>query len=166
MQIQNVLRTHLDRLNDIPIFKSSMKIFIPENNLGNEGSHLWNMIKKRPDVRCYSTKNDRVGIHKGPETADEYQYMMNVKLKNDAIKFDSEFFTTSKKHTTKSIRATLRDQAERYHFAYEEPKTIHQNGKQTITGKGGPSEQDDLMIALLMGMFHGWAALKNPRKFH
>ena len=164
MQIQNVLRTHIDRLNDIPVFRSSTKVFIPENNLGNEGSHMWNMIKKMPDLRCFSSKNDRVGVHKGKDTADEFQYIFNVKLKNDAVLFDNEFFTTSKKHTLTSIKATFREQMERFHFAYEEATSIHQNPRQTITGKGGSTEQDDLMIAVLMGVFWGRVVLKDPRR--
>jgi len=163
------------------VFRSSIKVFIPENNLGktklpderirswfvllaNEGSHMWNMIKKLPDLRCFWQKNDRPGIHKGKDTADEYQYIFNVKLKNDAVMFDSELFTTSRKHTLTSIRATLQEQMERFHYAYEEPNTIHQKGKQTITGKIGSSEQDDLMIAVLMGVFWGRVVLKDPRR--
>lgn len=165
MQIQATLRNHVERLNEIPMFSSSIKVFIPENNLANEGSHMWNMLKKLPDMRCYWEKNDRPGVHKGKDTADDYQYMFNVKLKADAIRFDSEFFTTSRKHSVTSIKGVLRKQIEQFHFAYEEPKTVHQTkGKQTITGKVGTSEQDDLIIALLMGVFWGRIVLKNPKR--
>lgn len=139
-------------------------MFIPENNLGNEGSHMWNMIKKLPDVRCYWQKNDRPGVHKGKDTADEYQYMFNVKLKNNAILFDYEFFTTSRKHSVASIKGLLRKQMETFHYAYEAPNSVHNKGRQTITGKMGAAEQDDLMIAVLMGVFWGWAVLKDPRR--
>lgn len=166
MQIQTTLHHHLDRINEIPIFRSSIKIIIIENNLGNEASHLWNMIKKRKDTRCFWEKNDRPGIWKGKDTADDYQYFFNVKLKKGAVRFDREFFTTSLKQTEATVKGILRGQIERFHYAYEEPKTVHQEkGRQTITGKMGSSEQDDLIIALLMGVFWGRIYLKNPRKF-
>src|SRR4051812_38839281 len=95
VQIKNVITSSLDRLNQIPMFKTSLKIFICENNLGNESSTTAHMIRKRKDVRLYWEKSDKVGVRKDENTADEFQYLLNVKLRNDAILFDSEFFTTS-----------------------------------------------------------------------
>ncbi len=163
MQIVNTLRTHLDRLNEIPIFRSSIKIFIPENNLANEGSHMWHAIKDRSDVRCFWQKQDRPGVCKDRDTADEFQYIINVKLKNSALHFDREFFTTSTKHTAASIKGQLREQMERYHYEYESAKTLHGKDRQTITGKGGTTDQDDLMIGYAMNVFWPRMILKDPR---
>jgi hypothetical protein len=138
-----------------------MKIFIPENNLGNEGSHLWNMIKKMPDVRCYWQKNDRPGIHKGKDTADDYQCLFNVKLERGAVRFDSQFFTTSKGHNVNTMKGLAQGQLERFRYDYEEAKTVHGNPKMTITGKTGTSEQDDGAIAILMGAYWGRYATKD-----
>ena len=125
---------------------------------------MWNMVKTRPDLSCYWQKNDRPGVHKGKETADDYQYMFNSKLKNQAILFDWEFFTTSSRYNTTTIKILLQEQLERYHFAYEEPNTIHQNPRQTITGKIGTSEQDDLAIATLQAVYWARAVLRDPRR--
>jgi hypothetical protein len=162
-QIKVTLRQHLDRLEQIPVFRESIKVFVPENNLANEGSHMWNMIKNYPKVREYRQK-DVTGVHKGPGLADHYQYMFNVKLKNNAVLFDSEFFTTSRTYERNSIKALLREQLERYHFGVDEPKSEGKEGKQYITGKMGTTGQDDLAIVVLMGVFWGPVVLKNPRK--
>ncbi len=162
VQIKNVLETCLDRLNSIPMFKSSMKIFIPENNLGNEASTMNHMLKHRKDLRCYWEKNDKPGVMKGKDTADEFQYILNVKMRNNAIRFDNEFFSTSKGHTAQSMKGLLKEEMQRYHIEYIESKTGKESMK--ITGKSGSGEQDDSVIALSMAVSHGRDILMNPRK--
>lgn len=165
-QIKVTLKQHLDRLDEIPIFRNSIKVFVPENNYANEGTYLWNMVKNYPKLREYRQKDDKTGVHKGHGMADHYQYMFNVKLKNEAVQFDNEFFTTSRAYERNSIKALLREQLERYHFGVEEPKSEGKDGRQYITGKMGTSGQDDLAIAVLMGVFWGPVVLKNPRKIN
>ena len=146
------------------MFRPSIKVFIPENNLANEASHMYNMIKNRPDVRCWSQKNDRIGVCKDKDTADEFQYLINVKLKNNALHFDDQFFTTSKKHTAESMKGELKGQMEKYHYEYEQAKTLHGKDKQTITGKGGTTDVDDLLIAYAMNLFWARIVLRDPRR--
>ena len=162
VQIKNVLETTLDRLNTIPMFKSSMKIFIPENNLGNEASTMWHMLRKRKDLRCYWQKNDKPGVIKDGDTADDFQYLLNVKMRNDSLVFDNEFYTTSKGHTAQSIKGLLKEELQRYHVEYGVTKTGKESMK--ITGKGGEGEHDDLVIAFAMAVMYGKAILMNPRK--
>jgi hypothetical protein len=136
-----------------------MKIFIPENNLANEASHMWHMIRKRPDCRCFWQKNDRPGIMKDKDSAHDYQYRINVKIKNNALRFDSQFFTTSSKHTVQSIKGLFREELERYHFEYDEDKD-----KCKVTGKGGSGVNDDLVITLGMALEFGPSILRDPRR--
>lgn len=140
------------------MLKSAVKIFIPENNLGNESSTLWHQVRKRKDLRCYSEKIDKIGVRKGAETADDFQYIINVKMRNNAIHFDNDLYTCSKGHTSQSIKGLFREQLERYHIEYDEKRE-----KQKITGKGGSGENDDMVIVLGMCLMHGWNVLKNPR---
>jgi len=162
-QIKTLLVRHIAKLNSIPIFQNSLKILIIENNLGNEASHMWNMVKNNRTVKAYWQKEDKIGIHKGKNTADDYRHMFTVKLYNDAILFDMEFFTCSSKHGVQAIKAIAREQLERYHYEYEAAKTIHQHPKQTITGKLGATENDDLAIAILMGVYWPNIVLKDVR---
>ena len=140
-----------------------MKFLIVENNLGNEASYMWNMVKNYPNVKPYWEKEDKMGVRKGKFTADDYRAICQVKLTNDAILFDSEFFTCSLKHSKQGIKNIAREQFERFHYEFEDAKTPHQHAKQTITGKLGSSENDDLCIAVLMGLYWGRQVIKNPR---
>jgi uncharacterized protein YegP (UPF0339 family) len=139
-----------------------MKIFIPENNLGNEASTMWHMLRKRKDMRLYSEKQDRCGVRKDANTADEFQYLANVKMRNDAILFDSEFYTSSKGHSAYSMKSLCKEELLRYRYEYQEGK----NGKETmkITGKGGSGENDDIVIVVCMALKHGRDILMSPRK--
>ena len=164
IQIQNVLRTHFERINDIPIFKSAVKVFIPESNLANEASHMVNMIKKMPDVRVYWQKDDRPGVHKSNAITDDYQFLFNSKLKNKALFFDNQFFTCSRGKTEQQVKGMLREQLERYHYEYLEARSIHSKPTQTITGKMGSGAQDDLAISTLMAPFWGRIILRDVRR--
>ena len=161
-----MLQRHFDRINEIPKFKGSTKIFIPESNLANEGSHMANMIKKRPDVRTYWEKETKIGVHKSHSVTDDYQYMFDSKLKNNSMFFDDEFFTTSKGKTVESVKGQAREELERYHYDYVEPKTVHGKGSLKITGKMGSTMNDDLAIAILMGPYWGRIVLRTLDRLH
>lgn len=161
--IQQCLLDFINKLNEIPFFRPSAKIFIPENNYGNEASWMWNFIKNQfPYITCFTENGQKCGIRKGPETAEMYQLFLNVKLSIDFVKFDINFFTSNKQKSANQIKAQAREELERYHIECEEPM----NGakpKQKITGKGGPYEQDDLAIAILTGGTNGQRIIANPR---
>jgi hypothetical protein len=163
-QIQTVLRQHLDAIDDIPQFKTSIKVFIPENNLGHEAAHMWNMIKKRagPKLKAYYENGVKIGICKGKMTADNYRYTFDVKLHNNAILFSDRFFTTSRKHSTTTMKGLGKEQLERCQFSFEEPKTEFGNPKYTVGGKVG-GQQDDLSIAIQQCVFHGFKAINKPQ---
>ena len=160
-QIQNTLRTHFDRINEIPMFKGSIKVFIPESNLANEASHMSNMISSMGDVRVYWQKNDRPGVLKTHHITNDYQFVFNSRLKSQSIWFDEQFFTTTPGKTEVQIKGMLREQLERYHYEYLEARTVHGNPRQTITGKMGSGMQDDLAIATLMAPYWGRIALRD-----
>jgi hypothetical protein len=163
-QIQTILRQHISRLNSIPQLTQSVKVFIPENNLGHEAAHMWNMIKKDASSKLkayYENGKDRIGIHKGKDTADQYRYTFDVKLHNDAILFSEHFFTVSRKHTISNIKGLAKEQLERCQFSFEEPKDEFGKAKYTITGKIG-GDQDDLSVAIQQAVYHGYKALNKP----
>jgi hypothetical protein len=154
----------LDRLNQIPRLRPTTKVFIPENNYANEGSHMAHMVRNRTDVHVFWEKETKPGIQKVHESAEEYQYLFNVKAQNDCIRFDADCYTTSPGYTVESIKALARRQLEQCHIEFEEPKTLFGKGKQTITGKSGNRDQDDLSIAIQMGVYWGRRAMLDPRR--
>lgn len=163
-QIQNTLRAHFERINEIPMFKGSRKVFIPESNLANEASHMTNMLGHMSDVRVYWQKDDRPGVLKTAHITNDYQFVFNSRLKSKSIWFDSQFFTTTPGKSETEIKGQLREQLERYHYEYLEARTVHGNPKQTITGKMGSGMQDDLAIATLMAPYWGRIALNDLRR--
>lgn len=153
----------MDRINEMPQFAGATKVFIPEDNMGNEATHMANMLKSYPDVRTYWQRQDRPGILKTASTADDYQFLMNAKLKDCSVFMLNHLFTTSRGKTADGMKAMLREQMERYHYEIAEPHSVHGRPKQTITGKGGGA-QDDLMIAVLMALYWGRVALRDSRR--
>lgn len=148
------------------MFRGSTKIFVPECNLANEASHMANMVKKMPDVITYEHKPGVVGVLKTHTNTDEYVYWFDHRLRNEteSLFFDYEFFTTTPGKTVKEIKGLAQEQLERYHIEYKEERDVYGKPKQVITGKMGPGMQDDLAIAILMGVYWGRVAIKNVRR--
>lgn len=160
-QIKFTLMQHLDRISQISMFKNCIKIFVPENNLGHEASHMWNMIKDYPNIRVYCHKEDEIGICKLKNTADDYQYTFHTKLDNNSIRFHRNLFTNNRKYSLESVKGIQREELERCRFSYDEPKNEHTKGRLTITGKLGNTEQDDLGIASQMCVYWPLQIFKN-----
>jgi hypothetical protein len=167
-EIRNCLRHHFERINSFSTFKGSTKVFIPENNLGNEATHMHAMVSDMADVVTYyeKGKNQRPGVNKTLPITDDYQFLLGTKLHEHAVRFYTDYFTTSRRHTQESISGLLQEQMERYHYVYKEGNDDMSKGKYTITGKMGGDKQDDLLIALMMCVYWGRAALRDPRRLY
>lgn len=154
--IKNTLRSHFDRINKVSRFKGIIKIFVPENNLGNEATHMNSMLKRYGDVKTYWQKDDKPGINKSADLTDNYQYLFYSKLQSNDIVFDMDAFTTSTTMKFEDMKRLAREQLEHVHYEFD-PKTkkIH------ITGKGGPDQQDDLSVAIQMAVYWGRVALRD-----
>lgn len=148
--MSNFLRQHFHGIDThFPDLRGVPRIFIPENNLGNEGYHLTSMIQSQPNVQVYREK-DKPGFRKKAGTADDYQFMLNLMMQHSRFRFHRNLFTTSRDKTPYSIQMLLREQMERFHFEVEEGKKTRVHGK--AAGKN-----DDLLIALMQAIFVGRA---------
>jgi hypothetical protein len=155
----------LTALNKIPFFQGSTKVFIVENNYGNSGTFFWNLVKTAfPDLAVYCEKKDIIGTRKGPETADYFRQFFNVKLSHNRVRFDSNFFTSNKKKNANQMKTQCKEQLERYSFVFQKAKNDFVQPRQVITGKSGSTEQDDLAISTLMGVFYGHDIYNNPAR--
>jgi len=157
-EIKNTLRRHFDKINSLNRFKGCTKVFIPENNLGNEATHMENMIKNRQDVKTYWQTEKRPGVNKDQKKTDLYQYLLDSKLRNSDILFDAQCFTTGTKRSLDQTKSLLREQMEIYHYESNPNGT-----SQKLTGKQG-HKQDDLLIALMTALYYGRASGKDPRR--
>ena len=159
--IKHTLLSHFNRINENPRWKTATKIFIPENNLGNEATHMNSMIKRLSDVKTYWQKDDRPGISKTAAVSDNYQFLLYTKLQHNGIFFDMDCFTMSRKLSIEDLKFQLREQMERYHYEFDAIRN-----KVHLTGKMGGGKQDDLLIALMMSVYWGRAASRSKGRLN
>lgn len=147
-----------------PFWAAARKIFIPENNLGLEASHLHTMMNEYDDVTTYFEKSGgKPGICKTHQKTIDYQFLINSMLYEGTIKLDAELFTVSKDFNVESITALLRGQMERFHWEKKDANDAFGRDRWAITGKQG-DKQDDLFITLEMAAFFGRGIINNPRR--
>jgi hypothetical protein len=139
-----------------------MKIFIPENNLGQEASHMMDMLKNHNDVRTFYQKKDEPGVRKGPETADYYVYRTAELMRTNSLRFSIQLFTNTHNQTAATAKTELQHQLERYHVELKRARTEFEKTRRVVTGKCGPAVQDDLVIATMQGIFFGPTASMAP----
>jgi hypothetical protein len=157
-----LLRRHYERLRQFSFTSGSHLIFIPENNLGLEASHLDTMVRSLAEVQTYWEK-DKPGVCKTHSKTRDYQFLTNNALFNAAIRFHVDLFTCSRDQTPTSIKSLLMDQALRYHWEKRPAHDNFGNDRHTITGKQG-DKQDDLLVAFMQDMYFGRAILNDPRR--
>lgn len=159
----NLIRRHLDHINGHPLWRDAVKIFIPENNLGLEASHLHGLVQQFPDVVTYWQNDQRPGVVMTHEMKNQYHKMMTTCLYKGQLLFERDLFTESRGQSAKRIVPALREQFERYHW---EVKLARDNfGKSrslALTGKMG-SKNDDMCITTQMNFKIGFELITNPR---
>ena len=162
LEISLMLHRHLNKLNAVSsCFADSIKIFIPENNLGFEANHMRGMIRNRPDLKTFWQKKNRPGILKGKDTADDYVAYISEMMRTNRIRFSKHLFTTTPGYTTETIKSELQGQIEQTHVEIQLPRTEFEKVKRTIGGKGG-GHQDDLYISFAQCLFFGRVAKNAP----
>ena len=163
-QVKSLLLRHFNRINALsPKYAGATKIFIPENNLAHEASHMFNMIRDRPDVRTfYQKSNGKPGILKGPETADFYVVETEEHMRLNRLRFASNLFTNTLGHTAETAKVRLQEEMERYHIQLRLARTEFEQTRRVLTGKGGGDLQDDLIIAMMQCLYWGKAATIAP----
>jgi hypothetical protein len=158
----HLLRRHIMRINSHPLWKQAHKIFIPENNLGLEASHLHSLVSEYPDVSTYWQHTNRPGVVMTHEAKNLYQKQMYQGLFHGKIVIERDLFTVSRKMDPKKILGVFREQLERYHWELKPPRDNHGKPSWAITGKMG-SKNDDLCIAGQQTYLYGHTLQSNPR---
>lgn len=159
---RQIIHRHIQKINSHPLWRQAHKIFIPENNLGLEASHLHGFVREFSDVTTFWQKNTRPGIVLTAELKNIYQKLMVACLFNRRILFERDLFTCSRQLNPQKILSLCREEFERFHW---ERKAARDNfGKEsvTLTGKSG-SKQDDCAMATLMVYKFGLDLTMNPR---
>ena len=162
MEQYNLLRRHYEKLQRINFVGSCKLIFIPENNLGLEASHLDTMVHDSARVQTHWEK-DKPGVCKTLAMTRNYQFVLNNVLFGSGIRFHDELFTSSRNQTPAGIKSLLQDQMLRYHWEKKPAHDHFQSDRHTMTGKQG-DKQDDLLIAVMMTIYFGRDIINNPRR--
>lgn len=156
------MRRHILQINSHPLWKQAHKIFIPENNLGLEASHLHSLVSEYPDVTTYWQHPNRPGVVMTHEAKNMYQKQMYTGLFNGKIVFERDMFTVSRKMTPEKTIGVLREQLERYHWELKLPRDNHGKSSWAMTGKMG-NKNDDLCIATQQTYLYGHNLQSNAR---
>jgi len=160
----DLLHRHFKRLQENKHWKAARKIFIPENNLGLEASHLHTMVKRYNDVTTYWETPNKPGICKTHQKTIDYTFLLNSMLGDKTILLDRELFTISKEQSSDSISNLLREQIERFHWEKKAAGDSFGKDRWAITGKMGNDKQDDLLIAVFMALFFGRGITLDPSR--
>jgi hypothetical protein len=156
-----LLRRHYGKLMEFQVFRESRFVFIPENNLGLESAHLDAMVHTIPNVETFWNKPNKPGVLKDGAVTREYQFLLSLRLAEDGIRFDREWFTVSRDQTTRTMSDTLQEQMLRYHWESKPAPDIHGKTRYALTGKVG-NKQDDLLVALAMFLYWSRVVMLHP----
>jgi hypothetical protein len=140
-QVQSYLTDHIRRLNRNEKYAGSIKVFIPENNLGLEHSHMERFVRHIPHlVTMREGKNGKPGVPKTKSITETLKNATESFLRNEQVRFASDCFTHTPGFDVDKMRGELIEQVNRMHY--------DDNNK--LTGKMGGGLQDDLAIAFMM----------------
>ena len=76
MEQYALLARHFGAIDAHPMWRTAKKIFIPENNLGLEASHMDTLVRRFAGVESYWETEKRVGVRMTNELKREYQMFM------------------------------------------------------------------------------------------
>ena len=150
--VRLILMRHYAKLRDHPVLSQSRFVFVPENNLGMQGTLLESMVKDMHDVTVYCHKPDRPGVWKTEAITRSYQFMLANALATKTLHFDAALFTVTKNHTPKSMLDLAERQLRQLHW---DTRTLtNGESRARITGKVG-NLPDDLCITICMAVYWG-----------
>jgi hypothetical protein len=153
-----MLARHFGAIDAHPLWRHARKIFIPENNLGLEASHMETMVSAYRNVTTYRQKPDRPGVCMTNAVKRDYQLFMVHSLYNRSLLYERDLFTTNRDRPAEIMRGMFRAQLERFHRVIKPAADNFQQERVAITGKTASKDesgQDDLAIAGMMAPFWG-----------
>ena len=164
--MKTLLRAHVAGLQAQPQFAHSWFIFLPENNLGLEASHLAKVLSKVRNVYTFSDNPERVGV--STTNARKFGYVSGLEdylIPPDCLRFNAALVCANPflvadvrvPNTRKKLHQQLGMFRKMMHlptFAYGQAKTTL-SGKVDPEGKQSSRFQDDLVMALMIAVFWG-----------
>jgi hypothetical protein len=164
--MKKMVQAFVRDIKEQPQFKDSWIIFLPENNLGLEASHLASFVSKIHKVYTYSDKEDRIGVGTTYQRKFEYVEAMEAfLLPADTLRYNVPFvsanpFVEASKRELE-IKKKLYNQLGMFRKLIHLPQQAYSIAKITLSGKVDPEGkqsnrfQDDVAMALMIAIYWG-----------
>jgi hypothetical protein len=156
-EIEKLLKAHIEGVRRMPRFKDAWIVFIPENNLGHEASHMAFMLRPYRRVYTLTEKGGIIGVNTNAVRKELYSMETVRYLCQESILFWEHLVVSNPNGGANEKQRVMEDFKEQL-MAFKRvivhpqrgfalPK-IHYSGK----AKGG---RDDLVMSLMIGLY--WA---------
>lgn len=158
--------SHVARLEKVPVFRNSLKVFILENNLALEAEHISTMLRHEAIGTDYlvmteKDKGDKVGFntsHKSKALGVEF---VRDKLEHNKIKVLPESQLVSVSMGGAQAFETLREQMKEFSEVVKE----REMGKPRKFYHGKAAGKDDLIITFILALYWSGYFYSEYRKF-
>ena len=158
-EIKNVLLTHIKSLRLHPCFSQSWIIFFPENNLGQEASHMQAMLSEERKVWTYFEKQ-KAGVCTTHERKEMYTINCVQYFNQDAIHWAPNSICANPYVDVEKRMKRVKDEFRKQLLQFQKLTIANVNrpfevAKVFFTGKVKPGMNDDIVMTLLFTVY--WA---------
>ena len=157
-QIEMLLLQHIRALRGHPDLKDSWIIFFPENNLGQEASHMAHMVKNERKVYTYYEKG-KAGVCTTHERKEKYTVNVLQYFNQEAVHFITDTICANPykdaNERLHKVKKEFRKQLLQFQKMVLQPAQAYQMAKIIYTGKVKEGMNDDIAMTLLFTTY--WA---------
>ena len=157
-QIEMLLLQHIRALRGHPDLRNSWIIFFPENNLGQEASHMAHMVKDERRVYTYYEKG-KAGVCTTHERKEKYTQSVLGYFNQEAVHFVTDTVCANPykdaNERLDKVKKEFRKQLLQFQKMVLQPAQAYQMAKIIYTGKVKEGMNDDIAMTLLFTTY--WA---------
>ena len=156
--IEMLLVQHIRALRGHPDLKDAWIIFFPENNLGQEASHMAHMVKDERKVYTYYEKG-KAGVCTTHERKEKYTVNVLQYFNQEAVHFINDTICANPykdaNERLHKVKKEFRKQLLQFQKMVLQPAQAYQMAKIIYTGKIKEGMNDDIAMTLLFTTY--WA---------
>lgn len=156
--IEMLLVQHVRALRGHPDLKDAWIIFFPENNLGQEASHMAHMVKDERRVYTYYEKG-KAGVCTTHERKEKYTVNVLQYFNQEAVHFINDTVCANPykdaNERLHKVKKEFRKQLLQFQKMILQPAQAYQMAKIIYTGKVKEGMNDDIAMTLLFTTY--WA---------
>lgn len=151
-EIKQVLLSHVKALRLHPLYAQSWIIFFPENNLGQEASHMAHMLSEERKVYTYYEKK-KAGVCTTHERKELYSVNCVQYFNQNAIHFGPQTICANPLQDAEKrlsiVKKELRKQLLQFQKLVISKAQPYDLAKVVFTGKLKPGMNDDIIMTIL-----------------